>query len=42
MLADIFCRATTADRQTVDAFPPNIEPDAGKDLDALAEAKPHN
>ena len=41
MLSDISRRATTSDRHAVDAFLPNIEPDAGKDLDALAEAKPH-
>jgi hypothetical protein len=29
------------DRNAVDAFPPNIEPNAGKDLDALPEAKAH-
>jgi hypothetical protein len=38
MLSDICRRSTSTDRHAVDAFLPNIEPDAGKDLDALAEA----
>jgi hypothetical protein len=41
MPSDICRRAMTSDRHAVDAFLPNIEPDAGKNLDALAEAKPH-
>jgi hypothetical protein len=41
MLPDVCRRSTSSDRHAVDAFVPNIEPDPGKDLDALAEAKPH-
>jgi hypothetical protein len=41
MLSDICRSATTSDRNAADAFIPNIESDAGKNLDALAEAKPH-
>jgi len=41
MLSDICRRSTTSDRHAVDAFLPNIEPDAGKNLDAFAKAKPH-
>jgi hypothetical protein len=42
---NVFCIDATLllglDRHAVDAFLPNIEPDAGKEFDALAEAKPH-
>jgi len=41
MLSDVCRRSTTSDRHAVDAFLPNIEPDAGKNFDALAEAKTH-
>jgi hypothetical protein len=41
MLSDICRSATTSDRHAVDAFLPNIEPDDGKEFDALAEAEPH-
>ena len=41
MLSDICHRSTSTDRDAVDAFLPHIEPDTGKNLDALAEAKPH-
>jgi hypothetical protein len=41
MLSDICRSAPTSDRHAVDAFLPNVEPDTGKDLGALAESKPH-
>jgi hypothetical protein len=41
MLSDVCRRSTSTDRHAADAFLPNIEPDAGKNFDALAEAKTH-
>jgi hypothetical protein len=41
MLANVGRSAAAADRYAVNAMLPNIEPDAGKDLDTLAEAKTH-
>jgi hypothetical protein len=38
MLSDICRRSTSADRHAVDASLPEVEPDAGKNLDTLAEA----
>jgi hypothetical protein len=41
MLSYVRRSSTTSDRHAVDAFLPNIEPDTGKDFDALAESKAH-
>ena len=41
VLSNVGRSAAASDRHAVNAMLPNIEPDAGKDLDTLAEAKPH-
>jgi hypothetical protein len=41
MFANVGGSAAAADRHAANSMLPNIEPDAGKDLDTLAEAKAH-